>query len=151
MSKNVRFAEEQISIPPVLETLSGSLEKALKEENPVDSTHETPKEKEILDAYLIDNDETRQRLLNLLKMDCSESQKLYLVENYIEDHCPWVDLDYMESMWDYLGVGKYDSSSGRCVFFDKIPYASIYEYPEEKDLICDRIRRNKRFILSLKK
>ena len=137
MSKKIRFSDKETVVPPILEHFSERFE-------------ESPREKEILDAYLIDNNVTRGTLLTLLKIDCSEAQRLYLVENYIEEHCPWVELDYMESMWDYLGVDKYDSRNGRCVFFDKIPYASIYNYHKEKDLICDRIRKNKSFILSLK-
>ena len=108
MSKTITFSVKEITIPPILEHLSERVE-------------ETPREIEILNSYLIDNDVTRNELLKLLKMTCRESHRLFLVEKYMEENCPWVDLDHMESMWDYLGVNKYNSSDGRRVFFERIP------------------------------
>lgn len=136
MSAKVRFNLDDESIPIILEHI-------------IQKIDESPEQTEILDSYLIDSDESRQSLLKILKLDCKESQRLYLAENFMYDNCPWVDINHMQSMWDHLGISKYDHSGN--VFRKIIPYACIINYHSEKDIICRQIKKNKNFIISLKR
>lgn len=126
---------DTVRISPIIEYFPPptSFKENIKPENFTDE------ERDIMNYFLIDN-YCQESLVQILRQKMTLSNRLYVIESFMEDHCSWV-LEFLEFFWDYCKINKYVyDENGECVNIFKYSDSPYYK-PFGKRLctVCDKI------------